>query len=116
MEQVTTAATNALELIGNANARMSRLRREKLSGTLNKSLQPLVLRDELFEDAASNLFGATFAKASKDQVKSMQAGGPEEAQVLVFSRGPPQQQGGGGQQVERLPELSWERRRPKIPP
>ena len=40
VEQVRTAATNALELIGNANARMSRLRHEKLSGTLNKSLQP----------------------------------------------------------------------------
>ena len=97
VDQVTAAATNALELIGNANARMSRLRCEKLSGTLNKSLQPLVLRDELFEDAAPNLFGATFAKASKDhidQVKSMQAVVPRKPKS--FSKGPPQQQWGGG--------------------
>ena len=66
---------------------------------------PLVLRDELFEDAAPNLFGATFAKASKDhidQVKSMQAVVPRKPKSSVFQEGtpppppPPTERGGGG--------------------
>ena len=68
------ATTSAVELIGNASARISHLRREKVCSHLNKTLQLLVQRDEIFKKAAP--FFAEFAKMSKehiDQVKAIQA-------------------------------------------
>ena len=44
------AVTTALELLGNANDRISRLRWEKVTEDLNKSLQPLAKKDEIFSD------------------------------------------------------------------
>ena len=52
---------------------MSRLRREKVCVHLNKSVQPLAKKDDLFKDAASLLFGTEFAKKSKDEVDLMKA-------------------------------------------
>ena len=76
IEEVVAATTSAVELIGNANTRISRLRHEKVCSHLNKTLQPLVQRDEIFKKAAPALFGAEFAKMSKEhteQVKAIQA-------------------------------------------
>ena len=100
MDDVPAAVANAVELIGNASARISRLRREKLCPTLNKTLQPLALRDELFKDAAPHLFGEEFAKASKehvDQVKSIQSTFPRSTRKQFFRDGPPNSRGGYNQ-------------------
>ena len=68
------AVTSALELMGNASARISRLRREKITASFNKTLLPLAQEDKNFIEAAPYLFGPEFAKQSKeylDQVKAL---------------------------------------------
>ena len=87
-----------MELIGNASARISRLRREKVCSNLNKSLQPLAQRDELYKDAPPALFGAEFAKKSKDhvdQLKAIMATVPRKNQQF-FPDAPPKSRGGFG--------------------
>ena len=72
--EITEASSSAAALIGNANARISRLRREKYVTAINKNLTPLVADDGDFIEAAPNLFGADFSKRAKDhldQVKSL---------------------------------------------
>ena len=64
-ETAGKADTAALELMCNANARISCLRREKVCAQLRKVMQPLAHRDELFVDTPLNLFGAEFAQKSR---------------------------------------------------
>ena len=73
-KEVTEATSAAAILIGNANAQISHLRREKLVTSINKNLTPLVKDDADFTEVAPNLFGADFSKRAKehlDQVKSL---------------------------------------------
>ena len=56
IEDVKLAALTAAELIGNASAQISRLRREKMVTSIN-NLLPLVKEDGDFLDVAPNLFG-----------------------------------------------------------
>ena len=75
-EVAIEAARAALMLVGNANARMSRQRRQRVLAEFNKSLQPMADKDEEFSSATPYLFGPDFAKRAKehmDQVKSLQA-------------------------------------------
>ena len=75
------------ELIGNANARMSRLQREKLVGAINKQLLPLVKEDADFSEAAPNLLGPDFSKWNKDfldQVKALRSSLPMRGQDPPF--------------------------------
>ena len=51
------AISTTVELIGNANARISHLRQEKVTLGLNKTLLPLCQDDENFKSAAPSLFG-----------------------------------------------------------
>ena len=74
VEDVKEASSAAVSLIGNANAKISRLRREKLVSSINKNLVPLVKEDTDFQDVAPNLFGPDFSKRAKehlDQVKAL---------------------------------------------
>ena len=74
MGDVKEASLTAVELLGNANARISRLRRDKLVSSINKSLTPLVQDDTEFASASLNLFGTDFLKRAKeylDQVKTL---------------------------------------------
>ena len=76
IEDVKAATSTATELIGNASAHISRLRREKLVSSINKSLLPLVQEDGAFLEVAPNLFGPDFSRRAKDhldQVKSLKA-------------------------------------------
>jgi hypothetical protein len=72
-DEVRDASLAATKLIGNANARISRLRREKLVASMNKNLTPLVKEDGDFTGTVRDLFGADFIKRAKDQVKSLKA-------------------------------------------
>jgi flagellum-specific peptidoglycan hydrolase FlgJ len=75
-EEIKEASSSAAELIGNANARISRIRREKLVASINKNLTPLVKEDADFTDVSPDLFGPDFSKRAKDhldQVKSLKA-------------------------------------------
>ena len=70
------AVSTAAELIGNASAQISKLRREKMESSINKNLLPLVKEDGDFLNMATNLFGPDFSKWAKehlDQVKSLRA-------------------------------------------
>ena len=95
-EEALTAAGTALELLGNANARISRLRHEKVMQDLNKVLQPLEKQDA---SCAPALFNPEFAKKSKEhveQVKAMMraATAPRRDKPFFSSPPPPPQQGG----------------------
>lgn len=101
---VYEAAATAAELIGNASSRISRLRREKIVASVNKSLLPLAKEEEPYSEAPPNLFGADFARRSKDfveQVKALRSSLPargshrEQAEGRkFFRRGPPSKRGG----------------------
>ena len=71
--QGVNAAKAAIELIGNANARISHLRRTKIISQMNKSLLPLTEDDGNFTDAPPTLFGPEFARKSKELVDQMKA-------------------------------------------
>ncbi len=78
-QHLNKATTAAVQLLGNANAHISRLRREKIVGALNKSLLPLVKEDTPYMEAAPDLFGSDFAKRSKEfleQVKTIRSSLP----------------------------------------
>ena len=73
-EEVRHATLTTVGLIGNANARLSRLRRDKVVASMNKALLPLTKEDEHFREAPPYLFGNGFAKRSKkfmDQVRAL---------------------------------------------
>ena len=61
---------------------------------LNKSIQPMAKRAELFKKAPPALFGAEFAKASKDHVDIMNTAPKRSSQY--FLEGPPKSRGARG--------------------
>ena len=112
LEQVRDATKTAVELAGNANARISCLRREKVCQDLNKALIPLAKEDENFDEAPPSLFGTEFAKKAKDHVDQVKALRSTSSKTeRPFFRGGPPSRGGGLQ----LQEQRWERwRRPQF--
>ena len=100
---VYEAAEAAAELIGNANARLSRMRREKIIGAINKSLLPLVQDEEKYTRAPPLLFGPDFAERSKaftEQVQALRSGITSTrareggGRKQFFRRGPPSKRAG----------------------
>lgn len=90
-EELRLASTSAIQLIGNANARISRLRREKIVTAVNKSLLPLVKEDGPYSKASPDLFGSDFAKRSKDfldQVKALRSSMPHRSQESYRQKNP----------------------------
>ena len=65
-KELRVATTSAIQLIGNANARISRLRHEKFVGASNKSLLPMIKEDGPYVGICPDLFEPDFAKKSKD--------------------------------------------------
>ena len=111
-KEVLQAVKAAVQLVGNANAHMSHLRRERVVTDLNKALLPIVGDDEAFAEAAPLLFGTEFAKKGKemiDQVKAMRATISKKQEKRPFFRGGPPRQLGGFQ-----PKI-WKGRSPKLP-
>ena len=92
------AISPAVELIGNTNARISCLRHEKVTLSLNKTLLPLCQEDGNFKSAATALFGPEFARMSKehiDQVRAMWSGVPSGPSKQFFDLPHPQKSRGG---------------------
>ena len=91
--QAINAAKAAIQLIGNASAKISLLRQTKVISQLNKSLLPLTEEDSNFEGVAPSLFGLEFAHKSKDHVEQVKAlrssGGAKESKQQFFRQGPP---------------------------
>ena len=61
-EEVIIAVKTAVQLIGNTNAQISCLRKEKVTCNINKGLLPLGKEEDNFKEAAPLLFGPDFAK------------------------------------------------------
>ena len=59
-KQAVNAAKAAIELVGNASARIIHCRKTKIISQMNKALLPLTEEDENFVDAAPALFGTAF--------------------------------------------------------
>lgn len=91
-EETLEAVHTAVHLIGNANARISRVRREKAIMDINKALLPIVQDDSNFTAAAPVLFGSEFGRKSKehiDQVKALRSTISKETPKRSFFRGNP---------------------------
>ena len=105
-KDVVRAVKVAVELIANANAHMSNLRRVKVIGDINKALLPLVGDDTNFVEAPPLLFGTEFAQKGKemvDQVKAMRSTftSKPERRPPFFRNGPPGNRGGLQSQVRK---------------
>jgi hypothetical protein len=92
-DEVKDATLAAVELIGNANARISRLRREKLVASINNDLTPLARDDADFVGVAPNLFGPEFTKRAKEHL--------DQIRSLKTTALPGQQQPGGDRQYDQ---------------
>ena len=112
-KEVIQAVRSGITLIGNANAHLLHLRRERVVGDINKALLPIVRDDSNFKEAAPLLFGTEFAKKSKEmveQVKAMRSTITKkpERRPWFFRGGPPNNRGG-------LQPTIREGRSPKLP-
>ena len=118
-KDVIQAVRSGIQLIGNANAHLVHLRRERIVSDMNKALLPIVGDDTNFKEAAPLLFGTEFAKKSKEmveQVKAMRSiiTKKPERKPPFFRNGPPNNRGGfnrrfgrGGAQTFRYRERPY---------
>lgn len=70
-EDVLAANQMALRLLGNASVKISQERRKNVLGELNNKISDLAEKDEIYQDAAPNLFGDEFLKQAKDREDQM---------------------------------------------
>ena len=95
-KEVFQAVRSSMQLIGNANAHVLHLRRERVVSDVNKALLPIVGDDANFKEAAPLLFGTEFAKEMVEQVKAMRStlSKKPEWKPPFFRGGPPNNRGG----------------------
>ncbi len=92
-EEAKKAVVAATELVSNASAKITHLRREKVTTDLNKVLLPVAKEATNFQSAPPSLFGTEFAKKAKDhvdQVKAMRASLPTKPDTRSPFRGGPE--------------------------
>ena len=70
-KEIVHAVKSGMQLIGNANAHLLHLRRERVVSDINKALLPVVGDDKNFKEAAPLLFGTEFAKKGKEMVEQV---------------------------------------------
>ena len=73
VQDIREALITASMLIGNANAKLTRLRREKLISAINDNLTPLMQDESQFTDVAPYLFGSDFVKQAKEYLDQVGA-------------------------------------------
>ena len=105
-KEMVHAVKSGMQLIGNANAHLLHLRRERVVSNINKALLPVVGDDKNFKEAAPLLFGTKFAKKGKEmveQVKAMRSTlhKKPERKPPFFRGGPPSAQGGSSRRFGR---------------
>ena len=100
VEDAKSAVADAIKLLGNASAQISRLRRKKVLKAVNPEIQDLADED-IFAAAAPDLFGAGFETRMKERADSMKllhAARPPSTSKKFFHGGrPTRPQRGGGQ-------------------
>ena len=97
-KEAAESAQQALKLLGNASANISRERRQKATQHLNPELATLVDDEESFKDAAPMLFGKTFDQRAKDHIDAIRSLKKTSSlpRGQSFQRGhPPMSRGGG---------------------
>uniref|UniRef100_A0A1X7U1C4 Uncharacterized protein n=1 Tax=Amphimedon queenslandica TaxID=400682 RepID=A0A1X7U1C4_AMPQE len=67
---VRPLVTEAIQLLGNASANMSRLRRKKILKSVNLDIADLA-EEDIFEAAPPNLFGSGFESKMKERADSV---------------------------------------------
>ena len=97
-EQFKAALTTAIQLLGNASAQVSRLRRRKILKAINPEIQDLADED-IFSEAAPYLFGKDFEPKMKNRAESLKllsaSKPPQNKQFFRSSRPTAPQRGGG---------------------
>ena len=97
-KEAAESAQQALKLLGNASANISRERRQEATQHLYPELATLVDDEESFKDAAPMLFGKTFDQRAKDHIDAIRSQKKTSSlpRGQSFQRGhPPMSQGGG---------------------
>ena len=101
LKEAKQAVSDALQLLGNANSQISRLRRKRiLMKSCNLDIANLADRADLFMQAAPHLFGDGFEAKMKERVEAVRvlqkSSKPyQQLQSWFFQSGRPQR--GGGQ-------------------
>ena len=95
------AVKDAIRLLGNASAQISKLRRKKVLKKMNPDIQDLA-NEDIFQEAAPDLFGSEFEKRMRKRAKSLQVlddvkPSPQPTTSKFFRGGRPTvpQRGGG---------------------
>ena len=73
VQDIREALITASMLVGNANAKLTHLRREKLISAINDNLTPLIQDESQFTDVAPYLFGSDFVKQAKEYLDQVGA-------------------------------------------
>ena len=70
INEAKEAVVESIQLLGNASVGLSRLRRKRLLKSVNPDIADLA-EEEIFEEAAPNLFGSGFEKKMKERAESI---------------------------------------------
>ena len=105
------AAADAVRLLGNASAQISKLRRKKVLKAVNPDIQDLA-EEDIFQTAAPQLFGRDFEAKMKDRAKSIKllaAAKPHHTpgKKKFFQSGRPTAPPRGGGRFHRGGRQSW---------
>uniref|UniRef100_A0A1X7TUN6 Uncharacterized protein n=1 Tax=Amphimedon queenslandica TaxID=400682 RepID=A0A1X7TUN6_AMPQE len=96
-EQFKAALTTAIQLLGNASAQVSRLRRRKILKAINPEIQDLA-EEDIFTNAALYLFGKDYEPKMKNRAVSLKilssSKPPQNKQFFRSSRPTVPQRGG----------------------
>ena len=103
LEEAKQAVSDALQLLGNANSQISRLRRKRILKSCNPDIANLADRADLFTQAAPHLFGDGFEAKMKERAEAVRvlqkSSKPyQQPQSRFFQSGRPQR--GGGQSYQ----------------
>ena len=114
VEDARAAVADAIRLLGNASAGMSRLRRKKILKSVNPDIADLA-EEDIFQSAAPSLFGSGFETKMKERAESVKLlsasrSGPPQPRKF-FQRGRPTAPPRGGGQSNR--GRTWQKREQK---
>ena len=114
IDEAKEAVVESIQLLGNASVGLSRLRRKRLLKSVNPDIADLA-EEEIFEEAAPNLFGSGFEKKMKERAESIKllsasksSRPTSSSRHQFFQRGRPTAPPRGGGQANR--GRSWQKK------
>ena len=113
IDEAKEAVVESIQLLGNAAVGLSRLRWKRLLKSVNPEIADLA-EEEIFEEAAPNLFGSRFEKKMKERVEPIKLPSASKSsrptsslRHQFFQRGCPTAPTRGGGQANR--GRSWQK-------